>query len=178
MEISRRCIKRVAKDLESCAPEISRKLTHLLPGQMNVSLDVDLEGIIVSKAHNHHHANANEATSEHTLRRPQSRHVSIFENDGTRTLEFECSVASSQNKLDSQEHEDGRREKGSSSELRGLSTRHKHSKHTTASAATYSHSLGCLTAIYLLNSGGTEMGLQVNVAKGKERVARASVVKE
>ena len=105
---------------ESCAPEISRKLTHLLPGQMNVSLDVDLEGIIVSKAHNHHHANANEATSEHTLRRPQSRHVSIFENDGTRTLEFECSVASSQNKLDSQEHEDGRREKGSSSELRGL----------------------------------------------------------
>ena len=120
MEISRRCIKRVAKDLESCAPEISRKLTHLLPGQTNVSLDVDLEGIIVSKAHNHHHANANEATSEHTLRRPQSRHVSIFENDGTRTLEFECSVASSQNKLDSQEHEDGRREKGSSSELRGL----------------------------------------------------------
>ena len=92
MEISRRCIKRVAKDLESCAPEISRKLTHLLPGQMNVSLDVDLEGIIVSKVHNHHHANANEATSEHT-RRPQSRHVSIFENDGTRTLEFECSVS-------------------------------------------------------------------------------------
>ena len=35
-------------------------------------------------------------------------------------MEFECSVASSQNKLDSQEHEDGRREKGSSSELRGL----------------------------------------------------------
>ena len=48
--------------------------------------DVDLEGIIVSKAHNHHHANANEATSEHTLRRPQSRHVRFskrrYENVG------------------------------------------------------------------------------------------------
>ena len=121
-EISRRCMKRLAKDLESCAPEISRKLTHLLPGQTDVSVDIDLEGIIVSKAHHHHHTNVSETVTVHALRRPQSRHTSIFENDGTMTMEFECDVASSRKRLDCNKDEGAGGDEGtsSSSELMDL----------------------------------------------------------
>ena len=117
-EIARRCMKRLAKDLESCAPEISRKLTHLLPGQTNVSVEIDLEGIIVSKAHHHHHlnieTNIDDTVTVHTLRRPQSRHTSIFENDGTRTMEFECDVTSPRKRLDCGEDEDDNGKEGAS----------------------------------------------------------------
>jgi len=85
-------LRRFAKDLKKRAPGISRKLTNLLPGQGHLSIDVDLEGITISKHYLHPTQTAdceNETeTITHTLRRPQSKHKSIFENDGTQTFEF------------------------------------------------------------------------------------------